>query len=88
MKTNQEITLGAGRIMKEVTIRVMNDDGKIGVQFFGSFFKKNTKVMALIDGQKMEAKVLAVSKGKAIIKIMDLIVTMNWNLAYNCNFGK
>ena len=88
MKTNQEITLGAGRIMKEVTIKVMNDDGKIGVQFFGSFFKKNTEIIVSIDGQKMEAKVLAVSKGKAIIKIKDLTVPINWNLAYNCNFGK
>lgn len=81
MHVNQEITLGSGRMMKTAIIKVIKDDGLIGVKFFGKFFEKNTKAKAIVDNQKLDVNILGIRNNSAVIQMPMSTVAINWELA-------
>ena len=77
MKVNQEIVLGGGRMMKKATILILKDDGKVGVEFRGKFFKKGDEVKLVDKGKKIKATVLAVRNNHAVLQLS--LKSLGWN---------
>lgn len=86
MYVNQKIMLGHDRMMKEVTVRVIKEDGRIGIRFYGKFFEKNVVVKALIDGQKVDALIKGIKNTSAIIKISTSNIALNWDKVGDRNY--
>lgn len=84
MKTTNAI-LGAGRIMKEVTIVATNKD-MLKIQFIGPFFVENTDVVVASEGRKFGATIRLIKDGIAILKVHKTSA-LYWEECYSVNHG-
>ena len=78
-KCKKQAILGAGRIMKEVTIVETNETGMLKAEFQGPFFVEHTDVTIICEGYKYNATVRLVKDNVAILKRFD--TAWAWELA-------